>query len=144
MNPLAEEEYVALTTFRRDGRPVTTAVWTAPDGADLVLWTPARSGKVARLRHTDDVRLAPCDRAGTVTGPSISGKAQVLDGAGLDRVRHAMTAKYGWKFREFAALISFVRLTRLHRLLRTGRVRRAAGGAVAVRIILDTPLQTTP
>lgn len=36
---LAAEEYVALTTYRRDDTPVTTPVWAAPDGGRLYVYT---------------------------------------------------------------------------------------------------------
>ncbi|WP_205660448.1 PPOX class F420-dependent oxidoreductase [Amycolatopsis antarctica] len=134
---LADAEFLSLTTFRRDGTPVATAVWAAPDGDRLVVWTPAASGKVRRLRHTARVTLVPCDRRGVVdagAGEPVEGLARLLPPAELGPVRRAMTAKYGWKFREFAALLRFVGLTRLHRLIRSGGLRRAAGGPVGVEI----------
>ena len=43
--------FVSLTTFRRNGAPVSTPVWVAADGDDLVVLTPTASGKVRRLRN---------------------------------------------------------------------------------------------
>ena len=48
-HPLGDEAYVSLVSFRRDGREVPTAVWIAPDGEDLVVYTNAKSGKVKRI-----------------------------------------------------------------------------------------------
>ena len=50
---LADEKYLALTTFKRDGTPVTTAVWAAPlDDGKIGFWTSSASGKAKRLAHT--------------------------------------------------------------------------------------------
>ena len=60
---LAGEQFVSLTTFRRDGTPVPTPVWIAQDGdAPLVVTTPAGTGKVKRLRHDPRVELRTCNR----------------------------------------------------------------------------------
>jgi PPOX class probable F420-dependent enzyme len=134
---LAAAEFVALTTYRSDGTPVTTPVWIAPDGGRLVIWTAARSGKTRRLRRTPHIRLAPSDYHGTVLGESVSGTGAVLDRGALPRARSAMTAKYSWKFRYFAALIRLVQLTRLDSLIPASRVRGAAGGPVVIQVLLD-------
>jgi hypothetical protein len=56
---LAGEQFVSVTTFRRDGTPVPTPVWIAQDGDALVVTTPAGTGKVKRLRHDPRVEPAP-------------------------------------------------------------------------------------
>jgi PPOX class probable F420-dependent enzyme len=65
---LADESFVALTTFRRTGAPVSTAVWIVadPGEGELLVMTPAESGKVKRLRNDPRVTLQPCDRFGRV------------------------------------------------------------------------------
>jgi len=63
---IGDERFVSLTTFRKSGVPVSTAVWIALDGDDLVVTTPATSGKVKRLRNSPRVELRPCDRMGRV------------------------------------------------------------------------------
>jgi PPOX class probable F420-dependent enzyme len=45
MTALPVSTYVSLTTFRRNGAPVATPVWAAPDGETLAVWTRADSGK---------------------------------------------------------------------------------------------------
>jgi PPOX class probable F420-dependent enzyme len=97
---LDAEPYVSLTTIRRDGTPVATAVWAAPDGAGhLLVWTGSQSGKVKRLRHTAAVTVAPCDRRGTVTGKAVPGTARLLPDTEMPRVEAAMARKYGLLFR---------------------------------------------
>lgn len=63
---LAAEEFVSLTTFRRNGVGVPTTVWVARDGDRLVVTTGADSGKVKRIRNNPAVTLRPSDRAGKV------------------------------------------------------------------------------
>lgn len=61
---LAGEEFLLLTTTRRSGVDVPTAVWVGRDGDSLIVTTGADSGKVKRIRHTPRVTLQACDRAG--------------------------------------------------------------------------------
>ncbi len=92
---LADEQFVLLTTFRRDGRAVPTPVWVVPLDGGLGIWTPGSSGKVKRIRRSGAVTLAPCDRRGTPLGNAVPGTARLLDEAGTRRVRAAVRAKYG-------------------------------------------------
>jgi PPOX class probable F420-dependent enzyme len=97
---LAAEPYVSLTTTKRDGTPVATPVWAAPDDdGHLLVWTGSQSGKVKRLRHTAAVTVAPCDRRGRVTGESVPGTARLLPRTDLPRVDAAMVRKYGLVYR---------------------------------------------
>ena len=98
---LAASRYVSLTTFRRDGSPVATAVWVARDGDALVVVTGAGSGKVRRIRANGAVTLAPCDVRGRVHGDAVSGRAVVLDASETKRVTRAIRRRYGlvgWLF----------------------------------------------
>ena len=46
----ADEKYVLLTTYRRDGRPVSTPVWWVDLGdGSFGFWTSSASGKAKRL-----------------------------------------------------------------------------------------------
>jgi hypothetical protein len=92
---LADAQFVALTTFRRDGRAVPTPVWVVPLDGGLGVWTPGSSGKVKRIRRDGGVTLAPCTRRGEVQGEAVAGTARVLDEAGTRRVRAAVRKKYG-------------------------------------------------
>jgi uncharacterized protein len=99
---LAEERFVSLTTFRRSGDPVATAVWVAGDGEALVVTTLSDTGKVKRLRHTKRVELMPCDRRGRVRPGSTPLVAQAVvdtDAARADRARDLIAAKYGLEYR---------------------------------------------
>ncbi len=118
-----------LTTFRKNGAAVATPVWVALDGDDILVTTPAGSGKVKRLRHTPRVELQPCGRRGTVKAgaPTLTGTAVVeTDPHAHARVEHLFAAKYGAQYR--AAMV-------VEKVVRT--VKRSTG--TARRIIRITP-----
>ncbi|GAA1900238.1 PPOX class F420-dependent oxidoreductase [Lapillicoccus jejuensis] len=95
---LGDEQFVSMTTFRRDGTPVPTTVWVARDGDDLVVTTMDGTGKVKRLRRTPRVELVPSSRTGQVAAGETPVAAEGVvfdDGAGLDRLRSLLVEKYG-------------------------------------------------
>jgi len=99
---LGEQQYVELTTFRRNGAPVATPVWIAPDGDELLIVTVDDTGKTKRLAHTARVELRPCDVRGRVDpdAPRYAALARVERGAAaVARVKRAIGAKYGWWYR---------------------------------------------
>ncbi|KGN31528.1 hypothetical protein N802_03935 [Knoellia sinensis KCTC 19936] len=99
---LAEQQYVELTTFRRNGIGVATPVWIAPDGEDLLIVSVDNTGKTKRLGHTARVELRPCDLRGNVVphAPRYAARATVhRDRAAIARVKKAIGAKYGWWYR---------------------------------------------
>ena len=54
---LADERYLLLTTFRRDGTPVATPVWVTPyDEHSVAFWTSSGSGKAKRFVPIRSVR----------------------------------------------------------------------------------------
>ena len=109
---LAEERFVSLTTFRRNGAPVSTPVWIGRDGDALVVTTPAGSGKVKRLRTEPRVELRPCSRTGKVAPDAVmvSGHAEVLDDpAAHARVAAVVRRKYAL---EYFLVMGIERLTR--------------------------------
>jgi uncharacterized protein len=98
---LGEQHFVSLTTFKRNGTGVPTAMWIGRDGADLFVWTPADSGKVKRVRNNPRVLLAPSSRFGKVRdGVSpVEGIAQVVtEPATLQRLQGAIRTKYGLEY----------------------------------------------
>lgn len=89
--------YVALTTFRRDGTPVVTPVWTVRHRGGWACTTGATSGKVKRLRRTDRVEVAPCSVGGTVApdAPRFAGVGRVVvDRDEFAEISRAVTRKY--------------------------------------------------
>jgi len=95
---LGDEKYLALTTFKRDGTPVTSAVWAAPiDGNKIGFWTSSASGKAKRLAHTSKVTIQPCNVRGRVkpgTSP-VDATAVLVTGPELEGISSKIRAKYG-------------------------------------------------
>jgi PPOX class probable F420-dependent enzyme len=119
LEALGAENYVLLTTFRKDGRAVATPVWVVPEGAGFAVWTETNSGKVKRIRNSGRVTVAPCTFRGAPTGEAVDAVARVGDAADTDRVRGALRRKYGL----------------LGRLTVWGsKVRRGAAGTIAVMV----------
>jgi uncharacterized protein len=96
---LADEKYILLTTFRRDGTPVATPVWAVPlDDGKIGFWTSSGSGKAKRLAHTDRVTVQACDMKGRVkdgTQPT-QATARLVTGAEFDDIHSRVVAKYGF------------------------------------------------
>lgn len=96
---LNSEQFISLTTFRKTGVGVPTPVWFALDGDDLLVTTPALSGKVKRLRNNPRVEMRPCGRLGKVAddAPIIIGTATIEpDSAHANAV---LKEKYGMEYR---------------------------------------------
>jgi uncharacterized protein len=105
-----DSRYIALTTYRRDGRPVTTPVWSAPLDDKLYVITARSTGKARRVRATGRVTFA----SSTMNGRRILGEWQEGTGRIVEdepRRSEALTAlqrKYGWQL-SVATLISRLR-----------------------------------
>jgi uncharacterized protein len=96
---LADEKYLALTTYRKNGNAVTTPVWIVPlDGNTMGFWTSSASGKAKRLAHTAKVTLQPCDARGRVKPDTsvTTGTATLVTGAELATIGMKVKAKYGF------------------------------------------------
>jgi uncharacterized protein len=94
-----EARYLALTTYRRDGRPVTTPVWAAALRGRLYVVTASDTGKARRIRATGRVRFAPCNMSGhRILGPWQEGTARIVeDAARREEALTALQRKYGWQ-----------------------------------------------
>lgn len=124
---LAAASYVALTSHRRDGTPVTTPVWVVHDGDALAVWTPRHTYKVKRIRRDPTVTVAPCTFRGQPLGPAVAGRAEIMSDPDSDRVRALIKRKYG--------VTGWLTVT-------GSRLRRGATGTVGIRVTL-TPAGNT-
>ena len=94
-----DARYFALTTYRRDGRPVTTPVWAVALDEKLYVFTANSTGKAKRVRATGRVRFAPSTMNGRrILGEWREGTARVVQDPALqDRALAALRRKYGWQ-----------------------------------------------
>ena len=94
---LAHERYISLTTFKRDGTPVSTPVWTvSDDGRRLLVWSGEKTWKVRRLRRDPHVLVAPASFRGTERGARVPGLVRIVADPGIDTL---LRRKYGWQKR---------------------------------------------
>ncbi len=99
---LESERFISLVTFRRSGDRVATPVWFAMDDAQIVVGTFANSGKAKRLRHSEQVEVAPCNFRGLVRGPYVPGVASLLEPTAAILASAALSDKYGWQWDMFS------------------------------------------
>ena len=79
--PLSDQATITLTTFRKDGTPVNTAVSIAVvDEAHALIRTWSTSGKAKRIRRNARVLVAPSTTTGKPTGPAIQAEAHFVKG----------------------------------------------------------------
>jgi PPOX class probable F420-dependent enzyme len=100
---LAKEPFVSITTFRRDGTPVSVPVWCAADNGTLLVFSEADSWKVKRIRHNAHVRLAPCSARGTPRGPAVDADASLVEET--TKVQALLAKKYPWAWPAYRALM---------------------------------------
>lgn len=95
---IADEKYVALTTFRKNGERKTGPVWIAELGdGTLGFTTSSSSWKVKRLGNDPRVELQPCDSRGNPRPDSdvVTGTAKVVHDGDFESVRASIKDKYG-------------------------------------------------
>jgi len=86
--------YVALTTYRRDGRAVTTPVWAVSLEGKLYVVTTESTGKAKRVRATGRVRFASCSMSGRrILGEWQEGTGRIVQDAA--RRSEAVAALHG-------------------------------------------------
>jgi len=106
MSPeLAKAKHINLTTFRKDGREVSTPVWCVALDGKLCFYTIGNSGKVKRIRATKKVRVAISDGRGKPLGPWSEGTGRIVTEPALEKkIYRAIASKYGWQFHILNAL----------------------------------------
>ncbi len=121
---LVGQKYINLTTFRRDGSPVTTPVWFTSEGELLYITTYDGTGKVKRLRANERVEIAASDARGKARGPVLAACGRVVqDTSEATRAEAALRRAYGWQYR-------------LVHLMTNLANRRQTGGAARIYLAL--------
>lgn len=126
---IADERYVAFTTYKRNGDAKSLPVWIADLGDGTVGFTTASSSyKVKRLRNDSRVVLQPSDAKGNVregTEP-VTGSGVVHEGAEFERVRDIVKKKYGIQYRAITLMGNVAKM-----------VGKGSGTSAAIVITLD-------
>ena len=98
---LQGRQFMSLTTFRKNGEPVSTPVWFAQEGENLYVLSAADAGKVKRIRHNAQVEVAPCTLIGKLIGEPVEAMASILPGDHAVKAINALNRKYGFQKRMF-------------------------------------------
>jgi uncharacterized protein len=95
---LSSYEFVLLTTMRKSGVEVPTAMWFAYEQGKLYMVTGRTNGKIKRIRTNGRVSVAPCDLMGNVLGPQIEAYAHELPVAQHAHADALLAQKYGEEY----------------------------------------------
>jgi uncharacterized protein len=95
----ASQKYMSLETVRKNGTAVRTPVWFAGEPATgapatLYFYTIGDTGKVKRIRNNPQVRVAPCDMRGNLTGSWVDAGAEIVSGDAAERGMKLINRKY--------------------------------------------------
>lgn len=91
---LEGHSYINLTTFRKNGEPVSTPLWFAFHEGKLHATTEPDSGKMKRIRNNPSVLLAPCNAWGKEKGPRVEGLARSVEDEPTAEAEAALYNKY--------------------------------------------------
>jgi uncharacterized protein len=104
LTQFADQKYLNLETFRKNGESLKTPVWFVQDGEKLYVRTVNTSGKVKRVRNNSQVNVMPCGEAGEPLGTWVPAQAgEMTDAATAELVRKLLVAKYGGMVAMFEA-----------------------------------------
>ena len=95
LDQFANQKYLSLESYRKDGRAVATPVWFAEEGAVFYIYSVADAGKVKRIRNSPGVRIGPCDVRGKLKGSWVNAEARILDASGAEYGHRLLNQKYG-------------------------------------------------
>jgi uncharacterized protein len=111
-DPFIDQWAILLTSYRRDGTPVGTAVSLAVAGERAFMRSPGTGWKVKRMRRNPRVEIAPCTPRGRPTGPSMPALARPIEGEQAKRAARALRRKH--------PVLQGVLVPLAHRLMRCG------------------------
>jgi hypothetical protein len=96
LDQFANQKYLNIETFRKNGEGMQTPVWFVLDGDVLYVTTVKTSGKAKRIRNNGRVNVAPCKMDGKPTGSWVPAQVRELcDDADNQRINRLLDKKYG-------------------------------------------------
>jgi len=108
---LRNQNYIALTTFKKNGQGVTTPIWFVFDRDKIFFCTFEKFWKVRRIRNNPNVEIAPAKarmaapKDYKIIGKTIKGVARLLEGEEAKAANRLLRKKYGFfKYRVFNIL----------------------------------------
>ncbi len=94
LEPFVKQWAILLTTYKRDGTPVGTAVNVVVEGDHAYFRTWDTAWKLKRISNNPDVRFAPSMPLGRPTGPAIWARARILEGKESAYASRLLARKY--------------------------------------------------
>jgi PPOX class probable F420-dependent enzyme len=91
----ADQKYLSLETYRKNGAPVATPVWFAEQDGVMYVYSRAVAEKVKRIRLNPNVRVVPCTVRGTPRGDWIHSTARFLEEPEATLGHQRLNATYG-------------------------------------------------
>jgi PPOX class probable F420-dependent enzyme len=88
--------FLNLTTFRKNGVPVLTAVLFAVANDKMYVWTTKDSGKVKRIRNNATVQIAPSTRLGRPRSRMAFATTRVLSVTEQMEAQALTNREFGW------------------------------------------------
>src|SRR5712692_7596439 len=98
------QKYLAIESYRKDGKAVSTPVWFIEEKGTLFVRTDYDTGKVKRIRRNPNIRIAICSMRGEPKGAWIDAKAKFASEEEAERAYQLLKQKYGLQYR----LIRFI------------------------------------
>ena len=94
LEPFVKQWAILLTTYKRDGTPVGTAVNIAVEGDHAYFRTWDTAWKLKRIGNDPEVEFVPCTPLGRPKGPTIRACARVLEGEESAHAGQLLARKY--------------------------------------------------
>ena len=94
LEPFVRQWAVLLTTYKRDGTPVGTAVNIVVEEDHAYFRTWDTAWKFRRILNDPEVEFAPCTPIGRPTGPALRARARILEGEEAAHARRLLARKY--------------------------------------------------
>lgn len=96
LTAFANEKYLSLMTFKKDGSGVATPVWFVETDGTIYVYTLADAWKVKRIRNNPRVQIAPCDIRGKLKGEWVEARARIVAESEATTAHQLLDKKYGW------------------------------------------------
>jgi PPOX class probable F420-dependent enzyme len=71
--------YARLTSYRQNGKPVSTPIWFALDNGKAYFFTSLGTGKAKRIARSPGVQIGPSTMRGKLVGAEVAGLARRLE-----------------------------------------------------------------